>query len=216
MREEMTMNYKTARIIGAALCPLAYGVAALSTVILLAGLAFAGYDSVVWLDLRLTLALTCLTLATSTAYLRREHDRWTLVGIGWAAWAVLGIALAGFNCPPGAFIPIGLLAVTISSIPLGVGAVLDIRRNFRPVWRPIAKAAAGVGLWFLLSPYVYALGLPWLSKGGDLRSLLDTAGGLPIVIAPLCCAPPGLAAAFLYLRRVRHRLETSSNTNSGE
>ncbi|MEZ4672445.1 MAG: hypothetical protein R3E39_31460 [Anaerolineae bacterium] len=159
---------------------------------------FRHFTSILFFELWLAGALAFLVVTTSTTYMRQYTRRWgtiVLLCAGWGSWFILNLMLpeskgrgGSMEFPWGQIAIISLPLLVFLALPLSIGAVWDIARNFLSVWRKIAGAAVGVGLLFLL-PFI-----PW-TQGTIPR--YTTALAFALLLA-LC----GVISAAVYLRRV--------------
>lgn len=160
-----------------------------------------------FLEFWLALATTFLVVTTSTAYIRQNFGRWStqFIKAGWIAYVGLLIATffetADWTMPishRGDFIPLmsgflSLISLIFLGIPLSLGALWDILRNFRSVAIPIMLAGLGNGALFIL-PFI-----------------LWTQGRIPRYIVAYVFAVfltlLGLYATRIYLKRILPVLE---------
>lgn len=154
----------------------------------------------------LMLALIFLIVVTSTAYIRRLsiQARKYLIGCGWLSWIAFVVLLLIDRNPPehqmSLIIAIFSLPISIFlGIPLSIGAVWDILRNFRSVAIPIVLAGVGNGALFIF-PF-----LLW-TQGRVPRYV--TAYAFAVFLTVL-----GLYASRIYLKRILPVLEPEKQKN---
>lgn len=151
-------------------------------------------------ELWLAGAMAFLVITTATAYMRQHGISWLRIGlliVGWISW----FALTLFLLPESKVkydiftskdtFTIGIVSLPLLvflAIPMSAGAVWDMARNFRPLWKPIALVAVGVAVLYLL-PFI-----PW-TQGTIPR--YQTALGFAVFLTGA-----GLVAGRIYLLRV--------------
>lgn len=122
------------------------------------------FSNILFFELWLAGALAFLVVTTSTAYIRfrvSSGSRHFLLATGWIGWCVLMTMLLAENVisqslKGRSFVP-GLLALPLLltvALPLSLGAVWDIARNFRRLLIPITLVAVSTAILFLL-PFIF-------------------------------------------------------------
>jgi len=155
-------------------------------------------SSYIFLEMCLAIATVFLVITTSTAYIRRHTIRLGMRKASWGLYAIILITLIIERFDPihSAFsmgVPmlaglISLVAMFAYAIPLSIGAVWDILRNFRSVALNIALAGIANGSLFIF-PF-----LLW-TQGRIPRYV--TAYAFSIMLTML-----GLYATRAYLKRI--------------
>jgi hypothetical protein len=161
---------------------------------------FEKIGNILFFEAWLSGAMVFLVVTTATAYMRQHSIDWGRVGfliIGWVSWIVLTAIILPQSMAEDNYLPmrgafrvglLGLPLLVFLAIPLSIGSVWDIARNFRPVALPIVLVAVGVAALYLL-PFI-----PW------------TQGTIPryntALRFALFLAGAGLVAGRVYLLRV--------------
>ncbi len=169
-----------------------------------------GWDSVeqgLFLELWLALATAFLVVTTSTAYIRQNAGRWStsFLACGWIGYALILIVLVAeitetkSHSLPTVTAIMSLVCFVFIAIPLSLGAMWDILRNFRSVALNIALVAIGSGMLFIF-PF-----LLW-TQGRIPRYV--TAYAFSIILTAF-----GLYASWLYLKRILPTLEPEKLKN---
>lgn len=174
---------------------------------------FSQFSSILFFELWLAGAMGFLVVTTSTAYIRQKsigRIRKGLLAIGWLSWVVLTVVLLpnSKGYAGSIFIPwfnLGLVSLPLLvflALPLSVGAVWDIARNFRKLWKQIALVAVGAALLFLL-PFI-----PWM-LGTIPRYTTALAFAMILTFS-------GLVSGYRYLQPVLPVLEKPKKSDDEE
>ncbi len=138
-------------------------------------------------ELWLAAMLPFLIITTSAAYMRHSgllRRLWLVVG--WVGWFALAVAflpadksdLTGVISSD--FYWIGFISIILLffvALPLSIGAVVDITRNFSQVWQPLLVCGVGTGLLYLAPLLAWSQGrIPRYGTANAFALLLAACG----------------------------------------